>query len=1677
MKNLRLIYAFILAFTLQFATAQNYILTSVAKYGSTYLNAAEDSLLFDYIAGEKVVEINSNIDFQPQSDADWCKVAKDGATLKISVEPNNDIYERTTLVTIKSKDGHVQIIDIKQYGTPLMITVAPTEINLVDTTEFVIEVTSNFVPTFDCPEWITTADTAVAGTKQYKFTASELSNETMREGIITISGADEPVNIKVTQRTDKYPTFAVISDVHFGNSNGEGPMVKVPRALKNISSYKKLDAIFVVGDLTQGGIAGQYEQLVSVFTDEDNFTNPIEQKIFMMGNHDNYVANSTYKDGLKAFNDGKEYPLDQYIVIKGYPFITISLRNGVNNDDASLSYGEGCYPKEVQDTLASWMARAAKECPGKPIFVFTHMLPRYTCYGAWPGEGDEASPTWSMRPLNPILNKYPQAVVFCGHTHFPLGDPRTIHQGVDPNSDKQNYYTVINTSSTTYGSIHGPSVDEGTHPAGSEHVTEGMIVDIQPCGNVEVRRYNTKLNEEILPDNRWLLKAPFDGSQFAYADIRDTYDNIYGKELRTGLPAPQFAAEAAVKVESTASGVSVTFPQASDNEVVHRYKIQIVNSKGYAVKNNWIFSQYYRGSEMPDSLTVSFSGLEVGAEYTATVQAYDSYENASDKLSSEKFVYNLGDVTIPTRIGWWNFENKQDTLKSGQGNIQLTPGNVTDAGLITMQETLSEANFEYIDGPTTTNGALFVKKGAMFKIEIPEDLSTYSFMFDVKIPDYSNFRSLIQTTPANNDDTDICINKSGGIGIAALGYHGKCLLDTWHRIIVSVNNGAPSIYLDGAYVGGGGISNERWVLKSKGAYLFCDNDGNTADFDIAEIAMWDTALNGAQVAAIGVIAKQEESLTASKKEVRLLDEKEFSITVASSLEPSFALPEWVHLVRPVPSMGSYTYVFVVDAMPEGVYKRTGELVISAPEGSEVSPLTVQVIQKDSNGEVPAANGLWTFDDTENLLMNGGDSAFAMQPGHMNGTEVTMTDILGAGIQQIDGPSADNKAIFLPEDILLNMQIVATSDEKIRDYTIMYDVREYKNNDFNALLQTDLSNSTDLEFCINENGYIGFWASGNWGYGGQIYAGRWHRIVLTVKDGVPNAYLDGALVTPGKNDFNGIWCLDPQGCYLFGDDSDGRERMEFEVAEIRYWNETLSSAQVAKLGEVDYKYIYSDTKKVDIVDKEEFTIDVKASVIPEFVLPEWIKPVDVTPTTGYAIYTFKADSLVVAGAREGTITIKDKDGDDVIFVTIPVVQERTNGGVPACTGKWLFDNADDLYTSIEGNAQLIPCKIGADNTTPTVYDSYDDATVEVIDEGITLRTASCFKLELNEAENLSYYTVTYDVRISNYVWRGLLQTNFSNNADGVLYINKSGQVGHRTGGLDYSGSVSLNKWCRITLVVKDGYAFVYINGKFVKSSTSKDSKWNMDKTGAFLFCDNNREVGDIDISGLYFWNKALTDEQIAIMGATNVGVPACAGKWLFDNADDLYTSIEGSAQLIPYKIGANYTAPTMYESPADATVEVIEEGITLRKASCFKLELNEAENLSNYTITYDVRIANHAWRNLIQQNLNNNSGGGLYISPTGTIGLNVSGLGYSGSVPTNEWFRVTFVVKDGYAYVYINGEFIKASTSSNNKWIMDKTGAFLFCDDNGEINDLDIKGLYFWNKALTDEQIAAMGTIE
>jgi len=425
--------------------------------------------------------------------------------------------------------------------------------------------------------------------------------------------------------------FAVISDVHMGNSSGAGYGVKVPQALRHLTGHGKLDALAVVGDLTENGSTDQYKEFIQFFGSKQNILNPVDNYLFMMGNHDNYDSNgqSNFMTGLRIFNGGKSYPLHQYVLIKGYPFITISDLGPANNDN-NASDGTNSYPIESVNTLRYYMEQAAKDAPGKPIFVFTHVPPRWTCFGTWDEFENDA---WAMEVLNPILNKYPQAVVFCGHSHYPLGDPRSIHQGSNPNSERNNYYTVINTSSTTYLEINPGAVDEGIHPENYAYATEGMIVLEQPDGDIEIRRYDTYRDVEIDPEHRWVLKAPFDGSQFQYADIRDAGDNPCNLFLRNGLPAPAFGDGAQIKLNHSRNDVQVTFPQATDNECVFRYNVRILK-EDKMVKSAFVFSQFNLTIDMPKQLTYTISGLTPDEEYKVEVIAYDSYDNKSAALTA-----------------------------------------------------------------------------------------------------------------------------------------------------------------------------------------------------------------------------------------------------------------------------------------------------------------------------------------------------------------------------------------------------------------------------------------------------------------------------------------------------------------------------------------------------------------------------------------------------------------------------------------------------------------------------------------------------------------------------------------------------------------------------------------------------------------------------------------------------------------------------------------------------------------------------------------------------------------------------------------------------------------------------------------------------------------------------------
>ena len=963
--------------------------------------------------------------------------------------------------------------------------------------------------------------------------------------------------LNASAQDDARLTFGVISDIHFGNGVAEGPMVKVPKALKNITSYGKLDALAVVGDLTDGGSANQYEQLNQVFGDEATFTNPVGQFLFSMGNHDNYNGDgqTNYKNGLKAFNNGEEYPLHTYRIIKGYPFITVSMLNGTNHDISNANNGTGAYPASTVTWLEEHMAKAAQECPGKPIFVFTHIPPRWTCYSTWAEL--ENGTGWCMKVLNPTLNKYPQAVVFSGHSHYPLGDPRSIHQGTNPNSERNNYYTVINTGSTTYSEIHPGAVDAGIHPTGYDYVTEGLILTEQENGDIEIRRYDTYRNEEIAADKRWVLKAPFDGSQFVYADSRNADDNPLGRELYNGGEAPAFGESVELQVEPSSYSVKLGIPQATDDDCVFRYGINVTDVElGVKVTSASVFSQFYLNSEMPEVLEYEVDGLDPEKEYTIEVTAYDSYENASEPLTATFETVADDDPAndVPDVVGLWTFDDPKNILSEDEGEVGMEPLTV-GRNSFTMANDPAEVGIVSADGPTEANKAIFVPKNAGLKalLYLPDSTNNYTLQMDCMVEDASPYNALFQTNLANNDDAE-CFFHKNTIGVGDLGYHGTISNKTWHRLLFVNREGTLTVYIDGKRTSQ--ATKTRWDISSEGFYLLTDNDGEMVDTYLSEVAFWDVPLTEGQIRRLGKI-NMDEYIDVLTPNVRIVDRTEFSIKLNANVSVSFDLPEWVEGVDVEPFIGTKEYTFRTSEMAEEG-KREGVITI---QSANLPEQQVPITQITLGEDMPEACGVWTFDDPNDYLAGTGVATIFPAVNSVDGVQ-KVASLDEAGIVPLEeGPSEGNGAIGIPVNSYLWVERNA-GEYNIADYTLMLDIRPDMLDGYNALYMNATSNPVEGAIFI-KNGQVGLNTNGL-GYNGELLLKQWHRVVIVMKNNCANIYIDGKKVGQSNGPRADIWELHP--IFLLFGDNNGEEVWN-DIAEARFWDVPLTDKHVEELGTI------------------------------------------------------------------------------------------------------------------------------------------------------------------------------------------------------------------------------------------------------------------------------------------------------------------------------------------------------------------------------------------------------------------------------------------------------------------------------------------------------------------------------
>lgn len=417
-------------------------------------------------------------------------------------------------------------------------------------------------------------------------------------------------------------SIASISDVHVDNLN-TAPANKFTSALQQLKAKASekdedgLDAVLISGDFIDSGYLGNYyitEYIKSLYQGQLDPTKvPL---IYSIGNHDakwNSSMPTSAKEIYKIFgpdyyladkdNDARTNYECRHCVVGGYHILCIS---PVGDAGPSAAYD----PAAVA-WLDSQLEAITKDNPEQYVLISTHPMVYNTVYGSTLVYGSLA---WYTTALTDVLKKYPQAIIFGGHLHFPLNDPRSIWQGE---------FTSMGCASVRYMAIDNGgymNMHNATTMADKDEYSEGLLIQFDGNGNMRATRMDFYRNAEI--GTPWVTSYPSgDNSHLA------RYNHT---TLRAANTAPHLRG---LDVEEVNGQIFAKFPAGSDDEFVHHYEINVW-ANAQVQKTYKILADFYRSpqpSQMKSNWTATLGSFSKGT-YGIELIAYDSWGAKSDKL-------------------------------------------------------------------------------------------------------------------------------------------------------------------------------------------------------------------------------------------------------------------------------------------------------------------------------------------------------------------------------------------------------------------------------------------------------------------------------------------------------------------------------------------------------------------------------------------------------------------------------------------------------------------------------------------------------------------------------------------------------------------------------------------------------------------------------------------------------------------------------------------------------------------------------------------------------------------------------------------------------------------------------------------------------------------------------------
>ncbi len=229
--------------------------------------------------------------------------------------------------------------------------------------------------------------------------------------------------------------FQVVSDIHLYENNNHTHNKNFSKMLKDIvATSPESIGLFICGDIANMGRRQEYEALLKLYAEIED----APPYYMAIGNHDLYEGEHAEKVAqflsYAKLPDGTHPDSVHYdFWLHGYHYVFLGNDKLVESTRVTLN-------EETLKWLDETLAEDREE--GRATFLFLHQSIYNTIAGSLPGQGWDG--VIEREKLEQILSKYPEVIMFNGHSHWTLDSERCMYDGGEL------FPTIFNTASVAY---------------------------------------------------------------------------------------------------------------------------------------------------------------------------------------------------------------------------------------------------------------------------------------------------------------------------------------------------------------------------------------------------------------------------------------------------------------------------------------------------------------------------------------------------------------------------------------------------------------------------------------------------------------------------------------------------------------------------------------------------------------------------------------------------------------------------------------------------------------------------------------------------------------------------------------------------------------------------------------------------------------------------------------------------------------------------------------------------------------------------------------------------------------------------------------------------------------------------------------------------------------------------